>query len=150
MVRKGTPGHVEPAGSFADDRATGSEAAGSAAASTAPGEAEAAGSAAAKRPWGREGRGRAGKYVNKKLEKKSYYEAQGLYRNYWGVRETRRVPFEEASDEYFEELLDHYNWHFLWDATSRKPLKKKRFQWRSKLKLKILWALALPRRLLLR
>ena len=56
--------------------------------------------------------GRAGKHVNKKLEKKSYYEAQDLYRNYWGVRDTRRVPFEEASDEYFEELLDHYNWHF--------------------------------------
>ena len=113
MGRKGTPAHVEPEGSFAPpERSTGSEAAGSAAASTAPGEAEAAGSAAAKRPRGREGRGRAGKHVNKKLEKKSYYEAQDLYRNYWGVRGTKRVPFEEASDEYFEELLDHYNWHY--------------------------------------
>ena len=114
MGRRGTPAHVEPEGSFAPpDRTTGSsEAAGSAAASTAPEGAEAAGSAAAKRPRGREGRGRAGKHVNKKLEKKSYYEAQDLYRAYWGVRGTRRVPFEEASDEYFDELLDHYNWHY--------------------------------------
>ena len=113
MGRRGTPAHVEPEGSFAPpERSTGSEAAGSAAASTTPEEAEAAGSAAAKRPRGREGRGRAGKHVNKKLEKKSYYEAQDLYRAYWGVRGTRRVPFEEASDEYFDELLDHYNWHY--------------------------------------
>ena len=114
MGRKGTPAHVEPEGSFAPaDRTTASsEAAGSAAASTTPGGVEAAGSAAAKRPRGREGRGRAGKHVNKKLEKKSYYEAQDLYRNYWGARGTKRVPFEEASDEYCEELLDHNNWHY--------------------------------------
>ena len=80
--RKGTPAPVEPAGSFTpqDDSAV-SEAAGSAAANTTP-EAEAAGSAAARPPRGSEGRGRAGKHVAKKLEKRVFYEAQDLCRSY--------------------------------------------------------------------
>eukprot|EP00434_Breviolum_minutum_P036918 symbB.v1.2.032721.t1/scaffold3965.1/size47353/1 len=91
-------------------------AAGSAAAEpTAPAQtegSEAAGSAAARPPRGREGRGRAGKSVNRKVDKKVYYEAQDLYRQYWGSRQTSRIKYEDATREYCEELLDHYNWHF--------------------------------------
>lgn len=74
---------------------------------------EAAGSAAANAgPEVVEGRGRAGKHVNnKKLDRKSHYEAQDLYRAYWGVRSTSRILFEQASQEYCEELLD-YHWHY--------------------------------------
>ena len=73
---------------------------------------EAAGSAAARPPRGREGRGRAGKSVNRKEDKRVYYEAQDLYRQYWGTRQTPRIKYEDATREYCEELLDHYNWHY--------------------------------------
>ena len=121
MVKKGTPARVEPAGSFLpvvpeEGQEASGEAAGSAAAEpTAPAQtegSEAAGSAAARPPRGREGRGRAGKSINRKVDKKVYYEAQDLYRQYWGSRQTSRIKYEDATREYCEELLDHYNWHF--------------------------------------
>ena len=120
MVKKGTPARVEPAGSFLpvvpeEEQQDPGEAAGSAAANpTAASQvegAEAAGSAAARPPRGREGRGRAGKSVNRKEDRKVYYEAQDLYRQYWGVRQTSRIKYEDATREYCAELLDFYNWH---------------------------------------
>ena len=102
MVKKGTPARVEPAGSFLpvvpeEGQEEPSEAAGSAAANpTATSQvegSEAAGSAAARPPRGREGRGRAGKSVNRKEDRKVYYEAQDLYRQYWGVRQTPRIKY---------------------------------------------------------
>ena len=103
MVKKGTPARVEPAGSFLlavpeeeEQHQSG----------------EAAGSAAARPPRGREGRGRAGKSVNRKEDRKVYYEAQDLYRQYWGVRQTSRIKYEDATREYCAELLDFYNWHY--------------------------------------
>ena len=121
MVKKGTPARVEPAGSFLpvvpeEEQQDPGEAAGSAAATpTAASQvegAEAAGSAAARPPRGREGRGRAGKSVNRKEDRKVYYEAQDLYRQYWGVRQTSRIKYEDATREYCAELLDFYNWHY--------------------------------------
>ena len=121
MVKKGTPARVEPAGSFLpvvpeEEQQDPGEAAGSAAANpTAASQvegAEAAGSAAARPPRGREGRGRAGKSVNRKEDRKVYYEAQDLYRQYWGVRQTSRIKYEDATREYCAELLDFYNWHY--------------------------------------
>ena len=91
MVKKGIPARVEPAGSFLpvvpeEGQEMSGEAAGSAAAEpTAPAQTEgskAAGPAAARPPRGREGRGRAGNSVNRKEDKKVYYEAQNLYRQY--------------------------------------------------------------------
>ena len=85
MVKKGTPARVEPAGSFLpvvpeEEQQDPGEAAGSAAANPSATSqvegAEAAGSAAARPPRGREGRGRAGKSVNRKEDRKVYYEAQ--------------------------------------------------------------------------
>ena len=122
MGKKGTPARVEPAGSFLpavpeeEEQHQSGEAAGSAAANpTAASQvegAEAAGSAAARPPRGREGRGRAGKSVNRKEDRKVYYEAQDLYRQYWGVRQTSRIKYEDATREYCAELLDFYNWHY--------------------------------------
>ena len=74
MVKKGTPARVEPAGSFLpvvpeEEQQDPGEAAGSAPANPSATSqvegAEAAGSAAARPPRGREGRGRAGKSVNR-------------------------------------------------------------------------------------
>ena len=121
MVKKGTPARVEPAGSFLpvvpeEEQQDPGEAVGSAAANPSATSqvegAEAAGSAAARPPRGREGRGRAGKSVNRKEDRKVYYEAQDLYRQYWGVRQTPRIKYEDATREYCAELLDCYNWHY--------------------------------------
>ena len=153
MVKKGTPARVEPAGSFLpvvpeEGQEESGEAAGSAAADpTAPAQAEgseAVGSAAARPPRGREGRGRAGKSVNRKEDRRVYYEAQDLYRQ-WGVRQTPRIKYEDATREYCEELLDHYNWHY--SSGPYAPDQPRRSSRRSQLELISPRAQALPRQL---